>query len=304
MGAIRILPFSRALAWEKVAEGRMRVLSGFRYIAIEFPKISSQTAISSSYNALLALLYGRLRGGNMFDEDFLHSLPDDPDEALAKLFANLTSVLDEQRIEASEHRDSSFVLIEWQRSLLIKVFAFIAAHNIDLPLNREPPTNYEEFEFYYRQVISDIEYHIAKTSFERVARNKSGISAVYVLPAALKLEIHHYLKSVREIIAKAELTDLKRTALTNKLNAFASEVDRDKTRIEALASAIIWTRKELINGAQGLEPIVEKLDKMFQSMAKATEFARLPSPDKKKQISGPPKRIEGPKQELDDEVPF
>lgn len=239
----------------------------------------------------------------MFDDDFLHSLPSDADEGLAILFKMLTEDLERSRQEAAGNEYSTFDLMDAQQSLLVKVFAFIAAYNLDLPLNKEAPGNTEAYDFYYRDVISEIKFYIAKTSFERAAKFKSGTAGVYTLSPSLKLEMHHYIGQVRELIAHAQMSDIKRAALSAKLNAFALEVDRDRTRIESLAAAFVWTRKEVAEGAKDLEPIVEKLDKMFQSMAKATEWIKLPSPSDKKQLPSPPKRIEH-KRELDDEVPF
>ena len=237
----------------------------------------------------------------MFDDEFLHSLPDDADEGLAILFQKLSQELERWRYEAAQDSNSTYDHMEAQRSLLTKVFAYIAAHDLPLDLNREAPGEYQAFDLYYRDVLSEIEFYIAKTTFERAARAK--VVTTYVLEPGLKQKIHHYISQIRVIIAESTLTENKRDALSKKLNVFADEVDRNRTRIDVLASAIIWTRKEIDAGAKGLEPIVEKLDSMFQSMAKATEWLKLPSPNDKKQLPSPPKRIEH-KRELDDEVPF
>jgi hypothetical protein len=238
----------------------------------------------------------------MFDDEFLYSLPDDPDEALAVLYKALNDEIIKFSNEA-ESFNQHFDRQESQRALLSKLFAFIDAHHIDLTLDRQLPGNPESFASYYREAASDIEYYIAKTSFERAARLKNGASAIYVLTPALKMEIHHYITQIRDLIAGVELSDTKRAALVSKLNAFATEVDRDKTRIESLAAAIIWTRREVVTGAKGLEPIIEKLERTFNAFAKATDWARLPSPGDKKQLPSPPKRIEN-RREPDDEVPF
>jgi predicted RNA-binding protein with PIN domain len=234
----------------------------------------------------------------MLDDELLDSLPEDTDEGLAKLYRYLKSDI-EQRRETAEMNQQNFNLEEARRTLLNTLSAYVSAHAIPVQLDIETfPLNSESFDAFFIRAIETIEFYIAKTSFERSAREKSGNSAIYVLSASLKREIHHHLGSVRELIAEAELSDTKRIALSKKLNAFAEEVDRNKTRVESLASAIIWTRKESVEGVRGLEPIVEKLDKMFQSFSKATEFFKLPSGDKPKQLPPPPKRIEGPKNDF------
>jgi hypothetical protein len=241
----------------------------------------------------------------MLDEDFLNSLPDEPDEALVVLYKLLKSQLANAHDNSIQmNGESSFNLEQSQRSLLNVILAFTEAHNLDLGIDRKIPWQTDDFTIYFQGAIETIERYIARTSFQRAAQIRNGTSGTYVLSAELKSKIHKYLSSVRELIAASSLSDTKRTALSKKLNAFAEEVDRDKTRIESLAAAMVWTRKELVEGAQGLEPIIEKMDKMFQSFAKATEFLRLPSAKDQKQLPAPPKRIEGPKRDLDDEVPF
>lgn len=238
----------------------------------------------------------------MFDDEFLFSLPDDPDEAFAVLYKALNDEIAKLADEAQSF-NQHFDRLESQRALLTKLFAFIDAHGIDLKLERQLPGDPEAFANSFRETTSEVEYYIAKTSFERAARSKNGSSAVYVLTPSLKIEIHHYITQIRDLVAGIELTDAKRAALVSKLNAFAAEVDRDKTRIESLAAAIIWTRREVVTGAKGLEPIIEKLERAFNAFAKATDWARLPSPGDKKQLPPPPKRIEN-RREPDDEVPF
>jgi hypothetical protein len=241
----------------------------------------------------------------MLDEDFLNSLPDDPDEALAILYKRLKSQLANEHDNSIQmNGESSFNLEQSQRTFLNVMLAFTEAHNLDLAIDGAIPRTTDDFEFYFFDAVETIERYIARTSFQRAAQNRNGTSGTYLLTSELKSKIHKYLSSVRELIAASSLSDTKRTALSKKLNAFAEEVDRDKTRIESLAAAMVWTRKEFVEGAQGLEPIIEKMDKMFASFAKATEFLRLPSSNDQKQLPPPPKRIEGPKRDLDDEVPF
>lgn len=241
----------------------------------------------------------------MLDEDFLHSLPDDPDEALAELYKTLKAkLLSEHDYSLRMDINTAFDLEDSRRTLLNIIFAFIEANRLPLVLDRNSPNDSDNFLIYFKSVVENVEFYIAKTSFERATQAKSGTSAIYVLSPELKAKIHRYLTSIRELIATSTLSDTKRSTLSKKLNAFGDEVDRDKTRVEALASAMIWTRKEIVAGAQELEPLAEKLGKMFDSFAKATEFLRLPSSSEQKQIPAPPKRIEGPKRDLDDEVPF
>jgi chromosome segregation ATPase len=166
------------------------------------------------------------------------------------------------------------------------------------------PTDSHQFVNYFKAVNERIQYYIKVTTYKRAANRKSGIGGIYILTPELRREIHGNLGRIRELIANADLSETKREALSKKLHAFAEEVDKNRTKIEALAAAIIWSRKQVEEGAKNLQPIVDGLTKMFESMAKATEFLKLPSSKETKKLPAPPKRIEGPKRDLDDEVPF
>ena len=241
----------------------------------------------------------------MLDEDFLHSLPDDPDEALGTLYKKLKRQLVLEHQEAiSINMESPFDLEDARRTFLNMIFAFVTAHGLTLDVSMNMPNGVDDFGYYFKSTTEVIEFYIARTSFERTTKAKNGTAAIYLLSPELKSKIHRYLTSIRELISTSALSESKRSTLSKKLNAFADEVDRNRTRVEALAAAMIWTRKEVVEGAQGLEPIVEKLDKMFQSFTKATEFFKLPSSAEQKEIPAPPKRIEGPRRQLDDDVPF
>ena len=241
----------------------------------------------------------------MFEDDFLLSLSEDPDEGLGQLYKALKNRISEEHDQALQSSsETAFDLESARRSLLNMVFAFVSANNLEIGVDQAVPPNSERFYSYFLSATEGVEFYIAKRAFERVAKAKSGTSAIYVLTLDLKDKIHRYLDKIRALIAGSSLTETKRAVLSKKLNAFADEVDRNRTRVEALAAAIIWTRKEMVEGAEGLEPIIEKLDKMFQSFAKATEFLRLPSSESPKQLPPPQKKIEGPKRDLDDEVPF
>ena len=239
----------------------------------------------------------------MINDEILLALPDDPEEAFGVLYQQLLAKLAQDEYEYQQAQFSAFNAHEAREDIIITLFAFTDAHGIDIELSRDVPSSTDKFMLYFREVANITRYHITKASVKRAARTKSSTSGTYLLPPAVKVEIRFYLDQIREIISQSELSDMKRTALTMKLNAFATEVDRDKTRLEALASAIVWTRKEITEGAKGLEPLVEKLEKMFNTFAKATEFMRLPSPSEKKELPAPQKRIED-KRDVDEEVTF
>ena len=127
-------------------------------------------------------------------------------------------------------------------------------------------------------------------------------------------------EKIRELINKIKLTiegiDLplpRKEALMAKLNAFATEVDRDRTRLEAFGALII----EVADGAAKVERKL-RLRKWLDSIARLMHEARvledthsrLHPPSKR--IQPPPKQIAPPSGKLwhktgdvlDDDIPF
>ena len=83
----------------------------------------------------------------------------------------------------------------------------------------------------------------------------------------------------------------------NKLNAFAAEIDRDRTRIEAIASAYIWLKREVKEGAEILKPVLGQVERVLDKFAKAKELPEaLPPPRRGGEIEGPRKELPAPKE--------
>jgi hypothetical protein len=101
------------------------------------------------------------------------------------------------------------------------------------------------------------------------------------------------------------MTEEKREALFNKLNAFAAEVDRNRTRTSAfLAFTVDVTRagKDMI---EPFKPLQRTVDRVLDVLEKATKWRdALPPWSERKKIEGPPKQLPSPSGPLDDEIPF
>ena len=239
------------------------------------------------------------------DEDFMLSLPNDPEEAFPLYEQYLNKVI--FKSSWSDQKSE-----EEERDYVSNVFAFIQEHNIDIGISHKFPPSGQEFSQYYEELRRRISFYSAKCNMKRLRKIKSGTSAIYVLPPSLKQEIHHYLDRIREIIASADITDQKRDALARKLNAFSEEVDRDRTKLDALAAAFIWTKREVKDGVDALTPVLDKILKIMDRFTKAKELAdTLPAPARAGELEPPQKRLEssghvtaGGYDDLDDEVPF
>ena len=129
-------------------------------------------------------------------------------------------------------------------------------------------------------------------------------------------------EKIRELINKIKLTIEgieiplpRKESLMGKLNIFAAEVDKDRTRFEAFGALIIEAAGVAGKVERKLRPIRKWIDSIANAMheARALEDARLrlPAPDKRiqapiKQIAPPTRDLRMPPKgiDLDDEIPF
>lgn len=230
----------------------------------------------------------------MIDEDFFISLPDDPEHAFPLYEAHIREILGE--------RDENGW--EWERQYVQYIKAFMLEYDFEIPnLPDLDPTD-ENFAYFYRQFSDAVGVKAKKANLSRLRSVRLGVSPSYILSPADKMTIHHYVDRIRSLIAEATLTPQKRDALVNRLNAFAVEVDRDRTRLDALTSIYVFAKRE---AKEELKPVFDQIEKIMEIFERAGEWLGLPSKDEKKQLPAPPKRIEGPKKrefDLDDEIPF
>ena len=237
------------------------------------------------------------------DEDILLSLPGDPEEAFVIYERHVRAQhLEPYRDPDDEHEAS--IKKEQHQQYLAKIAAFLNMYGFDVGVDFGfmYATDYNTFWQNFEEAQLKIQFFVTQCEIRKSQRIRDGEAAIYVLSPSQKQEIHHHLDQIRSIIAEADLTDEKREALSRRLNAFADEVDRDRTKGQILTAAYVWMKKEVKNE---IGPGIDKVEKIFDVLAKAKElWETLPKPSIKKELPAPPKRIEGPKSDLDDDIPF
>ena len=111
----------------------------------------------------------------------------------------------------------------------------------------------------------------AEARLASVKRNKSLIHPTYIIPTAIKEEIHHHISKIRDCIETADLREDKKDVLFSRLNKFTLEVDKNRTKAEALGSLYIGTMKTIGDGAKELEPVIKSVERIYKAMSKAKE---------------------------------
>ena len=105
------------------------------------------------------------------------------------------------------------------------------------------------------------------------------------LDADWKAKVSTWVKHIREIVNKAEIEEGLREGIFRALNTLQSEVDRNRTRMDATAEVWLKLTDAIGQGAKNLEPAVKLLEKLAGAFGKAKQLEpeakrpSLPHPD-------------------------
>ncbi|QEL25529.1 hypothetical protein FQV39_25255 [Bosea sp. F3-2] len=240
----------------------------------------------------------------MIENEYL-DLPDDPEEAFAVLHRRkIERVRDAWNDSGANH---SLVEEEYVDSLI----AFDQVHDLGLLIGfSSPPVQQREFSDFFSGFRRHCEIISQKILMESARRAKASAASIVVFDAETKKAIHLLIQGIREKLIALDLTEAKREALFKKLNAFALEVDNNRTRADALYAFAYDVAKNGRKIAEEVSPILDVVDRISDLIDKAKKLKDLLPPwSERKRIEPPPKRIEGPgfgraRNTADDDIPF
>ena len=230
------------------------------------------------------------------ENEFL-ALPDDPEEAFAILERRKLKELEE--IWKNERSDWRY-----EREYTNVLLAFDEVYDLGLLVAfRSVPADDNEFINYFQGFRQYVERIKQKLMVEAARRVKAGASGVVVLDASSRSAIHQFIDAIRNKLNELHIPEAKRDALFNKLNAFSSEIDKNRTRTEAFYAFAIETARVAREVNDEIKPMQETIDRVFDWLDKATKWKdALPPWKDRRKIEGPPKQL--PKPDLDDDIPF
>ena len=227
-------------------------------------------------------------------------LPDDPELAFAVLQQRKSEDL--ERILENEESNS------WRNEerYVDTLIAFDEVHNLGiLTAYRNGPTRAKDFPQFFYDFRRYAEMASQKIKMENARRLKTGAQTIVVLDDSTRAAIHALVNSIREKLNELTITEAKRESLFNKLNEFAAEVDRNRTRTEAFLSLAVDVARAARQVKDELKPLQPTIDRVLDLIEKATKWTdALPPWKDRKRIEGPRKRLAPPQQDLDDEIPF
>jgi hypothetical protein len=249
----------------------------------------------------------------MISDEELYGLPSDPELAFVQFEKILRNKLqEEERYEQNDNSyDADTFRIEYMNKVAAaaKAFGIISLSEIEVPKCERQ--NYSLFLDKYRQFVADVDHVTIQIRIHTARADREGTVG---LDDIERKKIHHFIEQIRIVIHQADLPEDKRDDLLEKLNKFAAEVDRRRTRLQAAMAVIISVCDGIGQGFQKLEPARRWLDSIAAVLGhvKANEERadeRLPPPSERKKIEPPKRRLPPPaprelRDQLDEDIPF
>jgi hypothetical protein len=261
-----------------------------------------ERSIARSYNG-----GDDFEAGGMITDDELADLPNDPELAFVAVEKILRVSLNKHEFNA---RESDFVDVDSGRvEYMTKVLAAARAFHIDalaeLKIPRlTKPGAYEQCQ----QFIADVDFVTMQIRLHSAQLNREGTVS---LDLTSKRKIHHFIQKIREQIEQCELEADKKEELLDKLNKFAAEVDRDRTKLQAGMAFFVTLCAGIGDGFEKLKPVRDTFDSISRLLGQAMQLEerftpRLPPHKDRKRLEPPPEKQPPPPQgsDIDDDIPF
>lgn len=235
---------------------------------------------------------------NDFGPDPYDDLPEDPEDAFLKLEAHFRDECDSRLRDASHDERTDVIYVDYIAQVLgaITALGLEGQFKTDVPsiedVNYNTYLNFNKDVMNYRTIL-----RIRKT------QRTQGYSVQFDDTA--KRKIHHHLDQVMDIFGKLEIEDNKREKLISRLDDLKSEVNQPRTRFDRFAALTVDV-SGLVGDAVERSRIIELLDAIGRLFwgAQSEKQKQLPAPKEKKQIEPPKPKIEKPKADMDDDIPF
>ncbi|MEM9222762.1 MAG: hypothetical protein AAGB11_10210 [Pseudomonadota bacterium] len=233
-----------------------------------------------------------------FDHNEYVDLPEDPEVAF-------TLIQRRKYAEMLEARDED----SWsaERRYVDHLLAFDEVYSLGILTNfKEPPWPDNDFSKFFQDFERQVEIATQKFLIESARRLQRGAEQIVLLDAPIREVIHKLISSIRKKLNEVELPEKKREVLFDKLNAFASEVDRNRTRTEAFYAFAVETARAGREVNAELKPLQEKIDRISEWIEKGKKLRdALPPWTERRKITGQPKQLPRPTEKLfDDDIPF
>lgn len=244
----------------------------------------------------------------MISDEELAQLPEDPELAFVEFERILRAQVD--RVELQELKlEEEGVPVPYiasaascKREYINKVSAAAMAFGISALEKWGTPSAQDDIENIFLNFASEVDHFTTRVRIRNASRNRQNSVS---LDGNTKAKIHTYIQHIREAIEKSNIPEDKREKLYDKLNAFALEVDKNRTSLQAGMAVYIAVCDGIGQGFKKLEPVRRMIDSISALLGRAKEVEdslRLPPPPELKRIEAPHGELPSP--DWDEAIPF
>lgn len=235
----------------------------------------------------------------------LGGLPENGEEAFAvfeeRAREKLNVELQNDRRYNSDQNDFYIGSYEPERSYVTAILAFLDEYSISADIEDISELENEEFFKQFGRFKSKVEYVSTRFELRKQRENSGAIGTIIILSPDYKAKVGDLLSTIRKIVNQEVAESQKKENIFKKIAALQSEVDRDRTTVDAAFGRLLQLTKAVKEGAEDIKPAIDQLERLKKLFWEGSaEVENLPKPDRPKAL---PKADE-PKSGHDDEIPF
>lgn len=237
------------------------------------------------------------------DAEIYADLPDDPELAFVQLESHFRKQME---IDIAESDDGGTIAY-YKSRYINQTIAAARALDIEGIRDYSLPDSESNVWSYFETFSSDANNITIQIKIRSARRTKQYSVR---LSSSDKRKIHHYIEQIRDTVENSNCGIEKREAIYKKLADLTLAVDRDRTKLEAIADSIrVVARLSGDVEKDGAEPWWKWVKLIFNVVDDAKEkegSSTLPPMDERRKLEAP--RKEPPPtakpRNLDDEIPF
>jgi hypothetical protein len=241
----------------------------------------------------------------IFDELDFSRLPANREEAftefVSKVSAEYTQRIRNDRSMYSDSNGNYEGSLEPERSFVTAILAFLDEYGIDADITDISELSNQEFSAHFGKFKSKVEYLTTRFKLRQARIESGSIGTLISIGLDYKSEIGKLLDTARKIVNQEVKDDNKRDKIMSRIAALQSEVDRDRTTIDAIFGRMMDLSRAVRKSEKELSPVLDRVERMLKIVYDNSEKVdQLPKPDRPKLIT----KEKEPRSDMDDEIPF
>lgn len=232
-------------------------------------------------------------------EDVDMDLSSDPEMAFVELEQHFRRILDEDAKHDEYGNPSAMGKLNYMSSVIA------AAKVLKIPVlpywvEQQNSYTVEFFELFVQETFHSVQIY----KITRMRRNQENSAT---LNSPTKQKIRHFADRIKEVIDNLHIESWRKDVLYARLNAFVSELDRTRTRLDAFGSLVVDLAGYAGKAATKAKPAIDAITKLIGS-ARQAEFSDplMITNQPRRLISGSPPNQPQPMQadSSEPEIPF